>query len=121
MSYCRFSSDIRKSDVYVYESDYGWVTHVAQNRVQTDEALPPEVMLCQENAEAFFYRMKKVSEILARGKRVGIGLPWDGATFTDPTPKKCADRLIKLKNLGYHVPQHAVDALLEEWEEMKEG
>lgn len=120
MSYCRFSSDIGKSDVYVYESDYGWVTHVARNRIQTDEELPPIVMLYHENTQAFLDRVKKVSDILARGKRVGIGLPWDGTTFTDSTPKKCADRLIALKELGYHVPQHAIDALLEEWNEMKE-
>jgi hypothetical protein len=32
MSYCRFSSDNWKSDVYVYEADEGWVTHVAARR-----------------------------------------------------------------------------------------
>lgn len=28
MSYCRWSSDDFKSDVYVYESQAGWITHV---------------------------------------------------------------------------------------------
>ena len=29
MSYCRWSSDFGECDVYVYESDSGWQTHVA--------------------------------------------------------------------------------------------
>lgn len=121
MSYCRFSSDVNKSDVYVYESDTGWITHVAQDRVQTDEELPPEVNPCYENVEAYLDRIKQVAEILGHGKWAVIGLPFDGDTFNDATPKECATRLIELKELGYHVPQHAIDALLEEWEEMKEA
>lgn len=40
-----------------------------------------------------------------------IGLPHDGESFSDPTPADCADRLVRLRALGYKVPQHAIDAL----------
>jgi hypothetical protein len=43
-----------------------------------------------------------------------IGLPHDGAAFHDETAGECADRLRDLRAMGYHVPQHAIDALTEE-------
>lgn len=43
-----------------------------------------------------------------------IGLPFDGETFTDPTPEDCADRLQWLSDLGYRVPPSAIEALRKE-------
>jgi hypothetical protein len=40
-----------------------------------------------------------------------IGLPHDEKTFNDPSPTKCADRLEKLRAVGYIVPQEAINAL----------
>lgn len=40
-----------------------------------------------------------------------IGLPHDGESFNDPSPVDCADRLERLRALGYKVPQRAIDAL----------
>ena len=45
-----------------------------------------------------------------------IGLPHDGKTFNDPSPTECADRLEKLRAVGYIVPQEAIDALRSEQE-----
>jgi hypothetical protein len=43
-----------------------------------------------------------------------IGLPHDGEAFCDATAEECASRLRELRAMGYHVPQHAIDALTEE-------
>ncbi len=41
-----------------------------------------------------------------------IGLAHDGAMFIDDTPGECVARLESLRDIGYHVPQHAIDDLL---------
>lgn len=46
-----------------------------------------------------------------------IGLPRDGETFHMAGPQECADQLLALRELGYKVPQHAIDALLKEEKE----
>lgn len=43
-----------------------------------------------------------------------IGLPHDGESFNDPSPSDCADRLERLRSMGYKVPQYAIDALRSE-------
>ena len=43
-----------------------------------------------------------------------IGLPCDGESFNDATPGECADTLARLRDMGYIVPQYAIDALLAE-------
>lgn len=43
-----------------------------------------------------------------------IGLPHDGESFNDDTASECADRLERLRALGYIIPQYAIDALRKE-------
>ena len=85
MSYCRWSSNNYQCDVYVYESDLGFQTYVAGNRVNWDTH-----------------------------DRVFIDHPEAGQSYTDTTPGQCADRLEKLKSEGFKVPQYAIDELRKE-------
>ena len=115
MSYARFSSDDWRSDVYVYESvGGGWVTHVAANRVVPCEPLPEPVEYTPENVEAWFRRHHAVTEIIGRSERVFIDLPYAGEDFRDDSPGECADRLVSLAAIGYHVPEGTIDALYAE-------
>ena len=41
MSYCRWSSDDFRCDLYIYESAAGFVIHVAANRVEWDPPTSP--------------------------------------------------------------------------------
>lgn len=87
MSYCRFSSDDGKSDVYVYHSvQGGYVTHVAGRRSTGKGANEYE----------------------------NINLPHAGAEFTDDGPALVKARLLELRELGYHIPQAAIDRLQRE-------
>jgi hypothetical protein len=116
MSYCRWSSDDFKCDVYVYaHCDGGWTTHVAGNRVVYKQPLPPEVEFVPHGDNtAWFERHEIISKMLDECDRVRIELPHVGETFSDPTPGACADRLEQLRALGYIVPQYAIDSLREE-------
>jgi hypothetical protein len=81
MSYCRWSCDDFRSDVYTYAHiDGTWTTHVAG---QTRNGVP-------------------------------IGLAHDGETFKDEDPAACRATLLRLRDVGYHVPAHAIERLDEE-------
>jgi hypothetical protein len=117
MSYCRWSSDDFGCDVYVYEDvSGGWTTHVARFKVlgeipkippMTGDPAWPELFLPAYNAQMAY---------LETAQRAPIDLAHDGESFNDPTPGQCAERLQWLCELGYKVPQYAIDELREEQE-----
>lgn len=143
MSYCRWSSDNWKSDVYCYEHfTGGFVTHVASNK----RVFPPipdipfswvprfggkfapgefrvtYPTIFHSFAAGCFYRVYALWHRLSMWSlRVipvrQIGLPIDGETFSDDTAAACADRLESIRALGYYVPQYAIDALRAEFSE----
>lgn len=115
MSYCRFSSDDFQCDAYVYaDAGGGFTTHVAARRVVFQAPLPPPVPFDEIHINAFVARQVAVGKLVDAAERVAIGLPHDGETFNDPDAAACAARLESLRDLGYHVPQYAIDALREE-------
>lgn len=127
MSYCRWSSDGFRSDVYVYEDvGGGWTTHIANRRKLGLDTLPPDPLdELQQGivSEGWHERYKAYNNALQALESVRIGLPHDGGSFNDPSPGECADRLENLRALGYYVPQYAIDGLREEQQELnkKEG
>lgn len=111
MSYCRFSSEDFQCDVYVYaHCAGGYATHVAGNRVVFTEPLPARADFTTDPM-AYVVRCRQVGAIVEKARRVPIGLPHDGAAFLDARAEECADRLEQLRDLGYRVPQYAIDAL----------
>lgn len=140
MSYCRFSSDNWRSDVYVYEHcGGGFVTHVAGNK-RIFQPIPdiPHSWMPRFGAEfvraerrvvypsrwhqfaanrvysvwALWHRLHMFSLSVIPSKN--IGLPHDGEALSDDTASECADRLESLQAIDYHVPQYAIDTLREE-------
>lgn len=112
MSYCRFSSDNWKCDIYCYEGGSGFVTHVAGNRVVGD--IPKTPPITKENMPAYMVAHRAQMAFLDTCKRAPIDLPHAGKSFDDPDAGSCADRLESLRAIGYHVPQYAIDTLREE-------
>lgn len=121
MSYCRWSSDGWRCDVYVYKDvSGGWTTHVAGRKRVHPEPCP------QLDWDAIRDRTKdeKVAAIeswqraerawLDQAQMVDIGLPHDGARFNDDTAGDCANTLEMLRAAGYWVPQYAIDSLRED-------
>lgn len=121
--YCRWSTDDFQCDLYCYESEGGFETHVAANRIHWKIALPPpadfeffkngnfkrgamrtpiqrlvEVMRLMNNEENF--------------ERKDIGLAYDGRTFVDKTPEEWHATLLLLKAAGYKFPYHLITDVL---------
>lgn len=118
MSYCRWSSEDFQCAVYCYEDVAGgFTTHVAGIKPVLDVELPPPVPIEPGNFDAWFARQKAVMAWQETAKREPIGLPHDGESFNDPDAASAADRLQSLKDMGYNVPQYAIDALREEAKE----
>lgn len=140
MSYCRFSSDNWRSDVYTYEHcGGGFVTHVAGNKRIFPpipdipyswmprfgaKYVPAERRVVYPtrwhsfaahrvySVSALWHRLHMWSLSVIPSKN--IGLPHDGESFSDETASECAERLVSLRAVGYHVPQSAINALREE-------
>lgn len=116
-----------KCDVYVYESTYGgFTTHVAARRriippipnvhIRFNSKRPALINKLIYSFATFWYNNVHMMSLRFIPLRP-IGLPHDGENFCDETPSECADRLEKLRAIGYNVPQYAIDALREEAKE----
>jgi len=113
MSYCRWSSDDYQCDIYAYEAETGFVVHVASSRRRFAEPLP-EPVSPSEDFDGWWKRLKTVSSMLDQATSHPIGLQNDGESFSFDTPGECADKLVHLRELGYNVPEYAIDSLREE-------
>lgn len=120
MSYCRWSSDNWRCDLYCYGSSQGYETHVAGNRVVGD--IPQEPRWDEEINEEWMARHKAVMTFLDTAERKPIGGPFDGASFTDETLEAFHGRLLALRAAGYRFPDYVLDGVREEIaERSKEG
>jgi hypothetical protein len=126
MSYCRWSSDGFGCDVYVYEGQYGYVCHVAARKIINLHEAPhvpsffdypetPDGKTSDESIKDFMTKHRAFSDWLDKSAiRENIGLEFDGETITTDSATSMANELVLLKQMGYQVPQYAIDALYEE-------
>ena len=115
MSYCRWSTDDFKCDLYCYaDCRGGYTTHVAGNRIIYKKELPPEINLTKETIPAVLERRRKVMKMHEDADRVDIGLPHDGETFNDPDLGSFLQTLLKLKSAGYSFPNNVINVVREE-------
>ena len=112
MSYCRWSSDCHQSDVYVYESDSGWITHVAGRvrRPLKPVPVPPETSSV-ESTMAYWMACDRWVSDKSNWEWHPVDARFAGMSFTDDTAKDCTERLRELKAAGLNVPQYAIDDL----------
>lgn len=107
MSFCRWSSMNFGCDLYCYESEQGYVTHVASLRVvgyvpEVDSSL--FLNYTEENVEKFFEQQKAQFDFLETAERKPIGLKYDGQTFYDDKETFLLT-LKKLREEGYKFPE----------------
>lgn len=112
MSYCRFSTDDFLCDLYCYESELGFETHVASLRSIYTEPLPPPVSF--DDADAYCERWRIVMDMLDRAERKPIGLPYDGQSFYDDNLEDFLARLRELKAVGYQFPDYVIESVEQE-------
>lgn len=127
MSYCRWSSDGMSCDVYVYEDVSGGFTcHVAARKVINLNEAPhspnffdydtgEDGKISEADIQDFIQKNRAFHDWLdSSAIRQNIGLEYDGKSFNVDTATEMAERLVELKNMGYTVPQYAIDSLIEE-------
>lgn len=116
MSYCRWSSDNWKCDVYCYEDVRGgWTTHVAgMKRIGEIPIYEFPKDDSPEEQERFMREYKAHNEAVDKSTLEPIGLPHDGETFNDDTLEEFRGRLTMLKEAGYHVPKWVFETIDEE-------
>jgi hypothetical protein len=115
MSYCRWSSDNWRCPLYCYESDSGYVTHVAANKVVGDIPEEPSIALLRDGAFAeYAAKHKVVMDFLSTAKRAPLCLPHDGVTFTDPDLPSFLATVIMLRDAGYAVPEWLISDIRDE-------
>lgn len=120
MSYCRWSSDDFRCDIYCYEDvSGGFTTHVAGNRVRGE--IPRErfdLLMKPDRTEGelqeFMASHKAQMDYLETAERESIGLPYDGQSFNDPDLKSFLKRLLHLRATGYNFPDHVLENVREE-------
>lgn len=114
MSYCRWSSENFQCDLYCYQSNEGYVTHVAARRhaVLPTASLEEIVMAEPSRMAALLDQYNAWSR--ADHDMVPIGLGYDGRTFTDDTLEEFLATVTILRQTGYRVPDYVFDAIKEE-------
>lgn len=106
MSYCRWSSDDWKCDLYCYKDAYGgYTTHVAGRKHVGVPVNPHSYSDFDKWHEFYDVQMK----FLENAKMKDIGLPYDGDSFNDPDLESFLERVNCLKEIGYHVPFYVLE------------
>lgn len=116
MSYCRFSTDGWRCDLYCYESARGFETHVAGNKKIGWWVPSPGYQLLQSRLGRWWwgiqYRLHNWTYHLA--PRRNLELPHAGESFTDGDLESFRDRLVWLRSLGYRFPDYVLESVEEE-------
>jgi len=110
MSYCRWSTNSYRSDVFCYRSDLGFETHVAVlRRVLPDGVHAPDKSLLQRDAHRYDEELLAFAASVDLAPRVPIGLDHDGAVFIDSSEDAMFERIAHLADVGYRVPADVLD------------
>lgn len=113
MSVCRWSTDDRQCDLYVWADVTGyWAIAVAARRTVYEAPLPEPVPMTPDTVDAFIARERAVAAIPQHAEE--IGLPHAGEVFCEPTGAEAADRVAYLRGLGYRCPDDVERVLRDE-------
>lgn len=119
MSYCRWSSDSFRCDLYCYEDvSGGWTTHVAGRKPIGDIPVEPDLMTVEP--AVWFEGHQKLMKWLETAEYANLELAHAGETFNDPTLEEFRDRLLYLRSLGYRFPDYVLEAVNQEIADGKE-
>lgn len=116
MSYCRWSSDNWKCDLYCYaDVSGGYTTHVAGRKRVGHIPDVPDILTTPSDEWTKAYKTQMAA--LKSTKLIDIGLPYDGMSFNDDDLESFLDRVNCLKEAGYRVPMYVLEDIEEEIEE----
>jgi hypothetical protein len=118
MSYCRWSTDGSRCDVYTYEGTNGFEVHVAAYRRQVPDTLvhPFEITghwdhMSPEDLVKLHAEYHRTLELFPLIK---IESPSAGATFHEPDLHAFRERMLELQNEGIRFPDEVLLMIDEE-------
>jgi hypothetical protein len=116
MSYCRFSTNGFRCDLYVYADAEGFTVHVAASRIPEDAPELPDIQTLAAAADwsGYLQAQRALSDYLLGCERTPIGGPHDGATFHLPNLDALHARLRALRDDGYRFPDSVLEAVAAE-------
>lgn len=118
MSYCRWSSDNWRCDLYCYaDVSGGYTTHVAGNRIVGN--IPEVPSILNTPPEAWLKAHRRQMDFLQTAKHEKIGLPYDGQSFSDCDLKLFLERLLHLRQVGYNFPDEVIEEVGREMREQE--
>ena len=110
MSFCRWSDDDYRCNIYAYESDCGgYCVHVARKKPLFNEPLPPAAK--DTAADEWFQRRVKVNQMVREAGWADIGLSRDGESYSLDSLSDVLELLESLKEEGYNVPDYVINTL----------
>lgn len=127
MSYCRWSSDSFRCDIYCYaDIGGGWTIHVAgRRRIMPDDLRDPLFQpgvwgndMSTEKIAKLMEGHNKFNEELDKCEFEEIKTPSAGLSFSLSTLEETIEKMKELKAEGLNVPDYAIEELEEE---LKEG
>lgn len=118
MSYCRWSSDNWRCDLYCYEG-CGYVIHVAGRRRagEIPDDRWADFVQGKITAEEYVELHRLQMEALERCKLVDIDLPHAGETFYADDLETFRDKLLELRQIGYNFPDYVLEEIAQEMAE----
>jgi hypothetical protein len=123
MSYCRWSSEDYRCDLYCYETGSQFVTEVASHRIVGDL---PHLGDYPSGGDLEAHRRwiaidEEQMRIVRTLPRAPIGLPHDGASIWVDTLGQFRATLLMLRAEGYRFPDHVLAEVEREIKERGEG
>jgi hypothetical protein len=107
VSYCRFSTDDFRCDLYLYQDVQGGYTlHVAANREVGEIPRVPSVGKCSK--EEWIEANRRQIDFLMTCERRPIGLGHDGACFRMQDLAEVLATVRMLAAAGYRVPDYLI-------------
>lgn len=111
--YCHYRDMDSRCELYCFESEAGYETHVAGTRIVSDIA----PMRIGGNEREVRFGMSQYFEAIRNAERAPITLPYAGEQFIDPDLDSLEERLRELRKLGYRMPS---EMFLMIWSDMAE-
>lgn len=120
MSYCRWSSDKFKSDVYVYEDVLGgYMVHTCNHKYvfHPDHPYPSFPLNTSRDNLKEYLRQYRSAMDNAELVEMKSATDYLGKTWNFPTLRETIDFLLCLRSNGLHVPDVAIEVMEQEIEE----
>jgi hypothetical protein len=115
MSYCRWSTDAFRCDVYAYEDvSGGWTIHVAGRKRQIPDSVVCPFSMPDYASPEWFKYYQEFQTALDSYPFVALTAPSAGETFNEPTLAEFRDRMTVLRAEGLRFPNYVFDVIDQE-------